>query len=596
MAFWRKKPLSELLEQRQEQALANQVSPLFYPDPTWSYEKDTGLPMMFRFSAELGDIPYAARWLGTKGKNCKPIGSSYHNENVNVYTYLDVLRKKGSPMKALIPFFIELYGMKENLLDRCGTLEQLFSDASYTAAMDNLAEAEKLRHGGTEIIRRALGKIQHKEKLFPYPDVEDGTGRDMNTRKLEFCEYQKQFLIGLHDEARKCYEKSKGQDSTGNSDLFDLQTGIRAVITWLAMHKVPWALRTYCDGSLLEDNKGQTITHFPIGYYYSNIATDYHQDFERREKAYAYSMEKALILLEEAENEYAELKKQVHGTMGEMAAAASDAVLAEGKALYQAALYQASFDRLRPLAEENHKEALRLCAAMLLNNQVRPVDWEMTFRLLESEYAAGNHGVSELICNLYRKKGNRANAIFWGERGIKDGFPNCAFTLAQLYPEGSKDYKEYLQKGAAAGSPICALFQAWSYYDRHKGFLGYHTSARFYAQKALDGGIKEAAELLKAIDEDERHWEYVNTSAKLAEMERFREQDERDRQERALYWQKELQFLFSLNDPYTARDSTGRILTVDPKTGTATDGTNTYGVSEEDLKNMRVQRILNRKD
>ena len=68
MGLFRKKPLVELLEQRQDGTLANQVSTLFYPDPTWAFEKDTGLPMAFRLSARLGDIPYSVRWLGKKEK------------------------------------------------------------------------------------------------------------------------------------------------------------------------------------------------------------------------------------------------------------------------------------------------------------------------------------------------------------------------------------------------------------------------------------------------------------------------------------------------------------------------------------------------
>ena len=168
-----------MLEQRQDGTLANQVSTLFYPDPTWAFEKDTGLPMMFRLSARLGDIPYSVRWLGKKEKNVKPIGSAYYNENVNVYTYLDILRKRGSSRDALVPFFVELYGMKENLIDRCGTLEQLFADASYNAAMEKLAAAEKFHHGGAAIIRKALLAVRNKAELFPYQDVEDSTNRDM---------------------------------------------------------------------------------------------------------------------------------------------------------------------------------------------------------------------------------------------------------------------------------------------------------------------------------------------------------------------------------------------------------------------------------
>ena len=403
MGLFRKKPLVELLEQRQDGTLANQVSTLFYPDPTWAFEKDTGLPMAFRLSARLGDIPYSVRWLGKKEKNVKPIGRAYYNENVNVYTYLDILRKRGSSRDALVPFFVELYGMKENLIDRCGTLEQLFADASYNAAMEKLAAAEKFHHGGAAIIRKALLAVRNKAELFPYQDVEDSTNRDMISRKLEFCEQQKQFLTTLHEEAKSSYEKSKGQEKFGNSDLFDLMTEVKTAITWLAMHKVPWALRIYCDGRLLEESTGKIITHFPIGYYYSNIDTEYHRDFERREKAYAYSIEQGLILLKEAENEYAKLRNQYRSAKGDKAADVPDVILAKGKALYEAAHYQAAFDTLRPLAEANHKEALRLCASMLLKNQVRPVDWELTFRLLESEYDRGDTGVSELICSLYQK-------------------------------------------------------------------------------------------------------------------------------------------------------------------------------------------------
>ena len=54
MGLFDKKPLIELLEQRPDQLLANYASALFLPDPTWAYEKKTGLPMMFRFSTRLG--------------------------------------------------------------------------------------------------------------------------------------------------------------------------------------------------------------------------------------------------------------------------------------------------------------------------------------------------------------------------------------------------------------------------------------------------------------------------------------------------------------------------------------------------------------
>ena len=264
--------------------------------------------------------------------------------------------------------------------------------------------------------------------------------------------------------------------------------------------------------------------------------------------------------------------------------------------MYKNGLYQEAFDALRPLAEENNKEALHLCASMLLDSKVRPVNWELTFRLLESEYDRGNTGVSELICGLYLKKDDRLNAIFWGERAIAAGFPDCAFILARMYKEGSKEYNDYIFKGASAGSAVCSYLAAWILYEDNKGSSIYLKNARSHAQHALEGGIKEARDLIKAIDDLQGTWDYINTSGKLAEMERFREQEERDTREKALYWQKELQFLYSLNDPYTARDSTGRTLTVDPESGTATDGTNTYKVSEENLKNMRVQRILNRKD
>lgn len=594
------KNLEELLEQRPDQTLANQVKTLFYPDPAWAYEKDTGLPAMFRFSARLGDIPYSVKWLGKKEKHMKPIGKKFYDEIINIDTYLNILEKRGSSLDALVPFFVELYGMKENLIDQCGSLEQLFSDASYKSAMIKIDKAEKLKHAGVPIIRKALQNIPDIGLLFPYNDIEDQANRGQTSRIIEFCENQKQFLMGLLDEARIAYEKAAEASDPRRNDYFELQTDIRCVILWLAMHKVPWALRIYSNGTLIENSKGGAEARFPIGYYYTNTGSDYRGDFDSQNKVYAYSMEKTMSLLKAAENEYSEMKKQ-YRTASENSSASQSVsttsvgpLLSAGKALYNSGLYQEAFDALRPLAEENDKEALQLCAAMLLENQVKPVGWDLTFRLLESEYDRGNLGISELLCSLYLKKGNRTNAVFWGERGARDGYPDCYFTLAQMYTKSSKEYNEYISKGAVAGSPICCYFHACNHYDRHWGFLGKHYSARKYAQKALDGGIKEAADLIREINDDEVYWDSVNERAKLAEIERFREQDERDRVERAAYWQKELSFLSSLNDPYTAIDSTGRMLTVDPNSATATDGSKTYNVSEENLKNMRVQRMLNR--
>ena len=131
MGLFDKKPLNELLEQRPDQLLANNASALFFPDPTWAYEKNTGLPMMFRFSARLGDIPIAERTLCKKDKGMDAIGRKHLKEQVDVHTFLDILKKRNCYINALIPMFMELYGMKEDLIDHCGTLEQLFAQADY---------------------------------------------------------------------------------------------------------------------------------------------------------------------------------------------------------------------------------------------------------------------------------------------------------------------------------------------------------------------------------------------------------------------------------------------------------------------------------
>lgn len=188
------------------------------------------------------------------------------------------------------------------------------------------------------------------------------------------------------------------------------------------------------------------------------------------------------------------------------------------------------------------------------------------------------------------------NCILWGERGLDDGYPDCGYYLASLYADDTDEYSRYISRGARGGSPICCYLMVFRFYNSRIGFTGNYTSARSYARKALEGGIEEAQELLDRIDEDERHWEYMKMVAEAEQEERFRQQEERDRRESAEYWQKELSFLSSLNDPFTAIDSTGRSLTVDPGTATATDGTNTYGVSEDTLKNLRVQRMRNRND
>lgn len=307
MGLFSKKTLNDLLEQRSDQLLADQVSPLFYPDPTWAYEKDTGLPMMFRFSAKLGDIPYSVEYLCSKNKDVKKIGQEYYDETVDAYTFLEILRKRHCSINALVPFFIELYGMKENLLDHCGTLEQLFADASFKAAKEWLDRPE-LNHAGQLPLVSAITGDLDRAALFPYAEFEENDDRNMSARKIDFIEHQKSFLTGLLKNARARYEELKDTDNPKKTDYHELMTDVRVVILWLAMHKVPWALRMYCDGTLLEDSNGNITIEFPIGYYYSNIDTDYVRDFERRKKAYTYSVEKARVLLKEAEKEYAELK------------------------------------------------------------------------------------------------------------------------------------------------------------------------------------------------------------------------------------------------------------------------------------------------
>ena len=592
MGLFAKKTLKELLEQRPDRTLANQVSAMFYPDPTWAFEKDTGLPVMFRFETSLGSVPYSVHWLGQKDKQTKAIGRDYHNETVNVYTYLDILGKRGCPMHALVPVFVELYGMKENLIDRCGSMERLFADASWASAMERLAKAEEMHHPGAVLVRKELQKIPKIEKLFPYSLSESFT----ETQIVEFCENQEPFLTGLLREARDRSEQATGPDNPAAEGYSELKNDIRTVILWLAMHKVPWALRAYCDGTLIEDSRKDARVHFPVGYYYSNIDPDYHRDFGRRDKAYAYSMEKSFALLKEADSEYAEMKKRISIAEGTEPTEDSDEILSSGTELYNNGHYQEAFDRLTPLAEENNADALHLCALMLLNGQVRPVGWSMTFRLLESEYDRGNTTVAELICDLYRKKGSRTSAVFWGERGLKDGFPDCMFILACMFQENSEEYLKYIHRGADAGSVICSYYWALDCYLNSNFSRTRLDNARANARKALDGGIEQARELLNAIDEKEREWDISEINVKLMEMDIQRDQDERDRRESADYWKKELKFLSSLNDPYTARDSTGRVLTVDPTKAEATDGTNTYKVSEVTLKNNRAERMLNRND
>ena len=303
MGLFDKKPLNELLEQREDQLLANNASALFFPDPTWAYEKNTGLPMMFRFSARLRDIPIAERTLCKKDKGMDPIGRQNLKEQVDVHTFLDILKKRKCYTNALIPMFMELYGMKEDLIDHCGTLEQLFADASYVAAMEAREWAEN-NHAGEELFRQALFKAPDMKALFPYAGLEEDS-RDMVTKKYEFCESQKIFLKNLLKDACQHYDKLKYTTDSKKNDYYELQTDVRVVILWLAMHKVSWAIKMYCDGSLMTDNKGEVQKHFPLGYFYSNIDTDYFHDGALRNKAYAYSIEKANNLLRDAESDRA---------------------------------------------------------------------------------------------------------------------------------------------------------------------------------------------------------------------------------------------------------------------------------------------------
>ena len=305
MGLFDKKPLNELLEQREDQLLANNASALFFPDPTWAYEKNTGLPMMFRFSARLRDIPIAERTLCKKDKGMDPIGRQNLKEQVDVHTFLDILKKRKCYTNALIPMFMELYGMKEDLIDHCGTLEQLFADASYVAAMEAREWAEN-NHAGEELFRQALFKAPDMKALFPYAGLEEDS-RDMVTKKYEFCESQKIFLKNLLKDACQHYDKLKYTTDPKKNDYYELQTDVRVVILWLAMHKVSWAIKMYCDGSLMTDNKGEVQKHFPLGYFYSNIDTDYFQDGALRNKAYAYSIEKANNLLRDAEFDRAKM-------------------------------------------------------------------------------------------------------------------------------------------------------------------------------------------------------------------------------------------------------------------------------------------------
>ena len=305
MGLFDKKPLNELLEQRPDQLLANNASALFFPDPTWAYEKNTGLPMMFRFSARLGDIPIAERTLCKKDKGMDAIGRKYLKEQVDVHTFLDILKKRNCYINALIPMFMELYGMKEDLIDHCGTLEQLFADASYDAAMEAMEWAAK-NHAGAELFRQALSKAPDKNALFPYAGLEEDS-RDMVTKKYDFCESQRVFLKDLLKDACQHYDKLKYTTDPKKNDYFELQTAVRVVILWLAMHKVSWAIKKYYDGSLMTDNKGEVQKHFPLGYFYSNIDTNYFHDIALRNKAYAYSIEKANKLLQDAEFDRAKM-------------------------------------------------------------------------------------------------------------------------------------------------------------------------------------------------------------------------------------------------------------------------------------------------
>lgn len=309
MGLFSKKSLTELLEQRPNQLLANHATALFFPDPTWAFEKDTGLPMMFRFSARLSDIPLAVRSLRKKEAGMDAIGRKEMKEVVDVNTFQSILKKRGCYTNALVPMFMELYGMKEDLVDHCGTLEQLFADASYEAAMEAMEWAAK-NHAGAELFRQALSKAPDKNALFPYAGLEEDS-RDMVTKKYDFCESQRVFLKNLLADACRHYDDLKHTTDPKKNDYYELQTALRVVILWLAMHKVPWALKMYCDGSLMTGNKGEVQKHFPLGYFYSNIDTNYFHDIALRNKAYAYSIEKANDLLRSAEIDRAEMIKQM---------------------------------------------------------------------------------------------------------------------------------------------------------------------------------------------------------------------------------------------------------------------------------------------
>ena len=313
MGLFDKKPLNELLEQRPDQLLANYASALFLPDPTWAYEKKTGLPMMFRFSTRLGDIPLAARTLRKKEQDMEAVGRKNFKEVVDVHTFLDILKKRKSYANALIPMFMGLYGMKEDLVDHCGTLDQLFADASYDDGMEAGKWAEN-NHAGEELFRKTLLGMDASKELFPFAKFEgEEDSRDMITKKIDYIESQRKFLKTLLTEACQHYDKLKYTTDPKKDDYFELQTDVRGVILWLAMHKVPWALKMYCDGSLMTGNKGEVQKHFPLGYFYSNIDTNIFHNMDFRNKTYAYSIEKANALLAEAEVEYEELKKLQKG-------------------------------------------------------------------------------------------------------------------------------------------------------------------------------------------------------------------------------------------------------------------------------------------
>ena len=161
-------------------------------------------------------------------------------------------------------------------------------------------------HAGAELFRQALSKAPDKNALFPYAGLEEDS-RDMVTKKYDFCESQRVFLKDLLKDACQHYDKLKYTTDPKKNDYFELQTAVRVVILWLAMHKVSWAIKKYYDGSLMTDNKGEVQKHFPLGYFYSNIDTNYFHDIALRNKAYAYSIEKANKLLQDAEFDRAKM-------------------------------------------------------------------------------------------------------------------------------------------------------------------------------------------------------------------------------------------------------------------------------------------------